>query len=416
MKTRLFIVALFFTGIKAFAQTDAFVGTWQMEQIGSTPVCVQLKIGTPEKNMLYPSSITIESSGFYGVYEMLLVKKNAWQLAISKNKYAVAEKPFQLNLFYLNGDFSLGRNAKGQPRLTINRFPLKQNIDTVADTPNVVLQRLVNEGNMQFFRINATPWKDAWTKRILSPAISPLYFGLMDTVYLPTRYGSYATSSQNKNDIVTAILNNRFILEQLPLTKKEHSDEVMLDTGSNVIAVFNDYGISNIVSKTKTDFEFGKKKLTLNFNNTADSAASFIAVRLYVMADKDKNNFIASYNYPGPGEPTLQPNEKLIGSIKSVSRQLTLAIWDDAVEDGDSISININGQWVAKALPVKKNPQFINFSLNPGSNTILFVADNVGSIPPNTSVLEIIDGKKRKAFFLETATGEKNLLKIYYDY
>ncbi|MEO7047238.1 MAG: hypothetical protein ABI091_18190, partial [Ferruginibacter sp.] len=51
----------------------------------------------------------------------------------------------------------------------------------------------------------------------------------------------------------------------------------------------------------------------------------------------------------------------------------------------------------------------------PGENAINFIADNVGSIPPNTSVLEIIDGKKRKAYRLETVPGDNNFVKIYYD-
>jgi hypothetical protein len=114
------------------------------------------------------------------------------------------------------------------------------------------------------------------------------------------------------------------------------------------------------------------------------------------------------------GDDPLKPNEKLLGNILSTSRQVTLAIWDDAVEDGDTISININDKWVAKDFPVKKATQFLTVTLKPGPNTINFIANNLGSIPPNTSVLEIIDGKKRKAFMLETVMGENNLIKIFY--
>jgi hypothetical protein len=56
----------------------------------------------------------------------------------------------------------------------------------------------------------------------------------------------------------------------------------------------------------------------------------------------------------------------------------------------------------------------MTITLSPGSNTILFAGENLGSIPPNTAVLEIIDGRSRKAFFLETVPGESNLLKIFY--
>jgi len=52
--------------------------------------------------------------------------------------------------------------------------------------------------------------------------------------------------------------------------------------------------------------------------------------------------------------------------------------------------------------------------LQPGSNAISFIADNIGSIPPNTSVLEIIDGNKRKSFMLESVPGENKILHIFY--
>jgi hypothetical protein len=85
------------------------------------------------------------------------------------------------------------------------------------------------------------------------------------------------------------------------------------------------------------------------------------------------------------------------------------------VEDGDSISINVNGKWISRGLPVKLKPQTITITLDPGPNTITFVGDNLGSIPPNTSILEIIDGKRRKSFNLATFIGEDNLVKIFYD-
>jgi hypothetical protein len=117
------------------------------------------------------------------------------------------------------------------------------------------------------------------------------------------------------------------------------------------------------------------------------------------------NNISTSLNRPG----------KIIGSIVAKSQQITFAIWDDAVEDGDTISISINDKWITKNFPVLKKPQFITVTLTPGPNVITFVAENLGSIIPNTSVIEIIDGKKRKSFFIETDLNQNNLIKIFYD-
>jgi len=106
---------------------------------------------------------------------------------------------------------------------------------------------------------------------------------------------------------------------------------------------------------------------------------------------------------------------RIIGDFITQLPQLTFAIWDDAVEDGDTISLSINNKWITQNFPVKKKPQFLTVFLQPGTNLITFSANNLGSIPPNTSVLEIIDGKKRKSFYIETDLNRNNLVRIYYD-
>ncbi|RYY70594.1 MAG: hypothetical protein EOO13_06085 [Chitinophagaceae bacterium] len=91
-----------------------------------------------------------------------------------------------------------------------------------------------------------------------------------------------------------------------------------------------------------------------------------------------------------------------------------LAIWDDAVEDGDSISLQINDEIYMPGLAVKKKPQFIPVKLYTGENKIVFIADNLGSIPPNTAILEINDGKKRKSYMINTDMRQNNAIKITY--
>ena len=416
MAIRLFIILFVLQSAPSWAQTDVFTGIWKMQVAGNTPVVMELKIGAAEKNTLYPAAITIKSGAFYGVYELLLVKKNAWQLAISKNKFAAAEKPFHLDLLPLNGSFDLRRNTKEQPTLTINRLPLKQNSSIVTDSAAVDLQKIITSGIIEFTRISNTPWKDSYTDKILNPSRSPVYFGLVDTAFVTSRYGSFSASSINKTDMASAVFNGRSLFEKWQLTKKERSDEIMIEPGTNIMALFADYAINSTSSKALLRCEFDKVKFNINFNNPNDSGAAFIAAKVILLQDKAKINSFQPYSYPGPGEPALQSHEKLVGSVTATAKQIILAVWDDAVEDGDTISISINNTSIAKNLLIKKRPQFINVTLSPGANTILFKGENLGSIPPNTSVLEIIDGKNRKAFFLETVPGENNLLKIFYNY
>lgn len=416
----LFIFFLRFSA--ADAQYDAWPGTWLMQYNApgdTVAVSMQLKIGHSEKGILYPACIQLNSGDFNGTYELLLVKKNSRQLAISRNKYAAFEKPFSLEdgMHQLNGLLDLSRDLKGLPVLTLNRMLLKQNPVSIKDSlpdhqrvANRLLSFLKN-ADIFFNRIDGIPWSDSLGERVLSPTYSPVYYGLLDTIYIPSRDAAVHFSSQDKNDIVSLAANGRMLYEQLYLSKKDYADDILLDTGVNIVVLFAENFNEALPNKGKVNFEFGRKKFKFDFARKDDSAAVFIAAKLYFEHDKDKDTYFNDYK----STDRLKANEKLIGSVKTQSRQITLALWDDAVEDGDSVSISINNKWIERGFPVKKNVQFLTVTVEPGPNTIMFIGDNLGSIPPNTSVLEIIDGKKRKSFLLETVPGEANLLKIFYD-
>ena len=204
-----------------------------------------------------------------------------------------------------------------------------------------------------------------------------------------------------------------------------------MDTGLNILTFFaDDFGKKGF-SSASINLNLENINKLLDFSDSSNLAATFIAVKIYNPFDEENNKKFETYtgkesnviNYPQPNKGSVGNNNsndglnregKLIGTLVSKSKELEFALWDDAVEDGDSISLSINGKWIAKGFPVKKKPQFIKVTLAPGDNIITFVAENLGSIAPNTTVLEIIDGKKRKPFFIETDFKLNNLVKIYY--
>ncbi|HMO61569.1 MAG TPA: hypothetical protein PKC39_10260 [Ferruginibacter sp.] len=410
--------------LPCLGQTDLYPGNWQMNypQAGIT---MHLRVGTPEKNMLYPAHIILQCGSFTGEYDLLLVRKNSRELAISKNKFAVTEQPFSLgkNIQLLNGTFDVSRNWQGQPTLKVKRLFTKTAITAFADslqlsaadkTTAAALLNFLNSGEISLTKLNGLPWNGDNAYRILSSSQSPAYFGLLDTVYVQTKDGTLQLSGTKKDDVVSVASNSALLVDMLALNKKAYTEDIRLDTGLNVLVLFADNFAGGMPNKGKMNLEFGKKKFSLDFNNRGDSAAAFIAAKIYLGYDKSKESVFKDY-YGTDDGIKVKPNDKVVGSIVATSRQLTLALWDDAVEDGDSVSININGNWMARGFPVKKQPQFITVTLKPGPNAITFYADNLGSIPPNTSVLEIIDGKRRRAFMLETTLEQNNLVKIFYE-
>jgi hypothetical protein len=423
---------LFLLSLDLSAQTDEYSGKWQMKiPPGATEpaVEIELHIASPERNTLFPAQLKFISERFNATYEILLVRKNQRQLSISRNKYAREEKPFSAGDWTItfNGTLDFSRNLKGEPLLSVNRLPakkygvmlpdLKKNSDPGTTTLKRIIHLLRTE-EIILKKISSIPWKNEHTEPIIRPKLSPTYFGLLDTIHVKTRDGiiNFSGNKKSVNDIISIVLNGKNILDQVAPGKYRPQEDILLDTGLNILTLFADNFYKSAPNKAKTELVFGTKKFKLDFTNKPDIAATSITVKIYYDHDNDQDTRFQHINFDDPIYKSLKRNEKIVASIVASSKQITLALWDDAVEDGDSVSININGKWIAKGFPVKKNPQFITVTLDPGPNTITFVADNLGSIPPNTSVLEIIDGKKRKSFTIETNLDQNNLIRILYDY
>ncbi len=75
------------------------------------------------------------------------------------------------------------------------------------------------------------------------------------------------------------------------------------------------------------------------------------------------------------------------------SRDLVLNIWDDKSQDGDRISLNLNGDWILENHKVKIIKKAVNISIDRDSYLTLH-ALNLGQIPPNTAAISIDDGRR----------------------
>lgn len=288
---------------------------------------------------------------------------------------------------------------------------------------------LLENEEINLKKINNQPWSDSSTYKILQPKISPSYFGIIDTIFAKTKFGSAKFSSNKTADIISLKINNNNIVDQIDSKKSRDNEDFQLDTGLNIIVFYTDEFGKNAYSNASVEMQFDNLNRILDFREVQNTAASFIVMKVFVQFDESSVTRFDSYSEDALNNKinsipqgtnknlstSLNRPGKIIGSIVAKSQQITFAIWDDAVEDGDTISISINDKWITKNFPVLKKPQFITVTLTPGPNVITFVAENLGSIIPNTSVIEIIDGKKRKSFYIETDLDQNNLIKIFYD-
>ena len=428
--------------LSGYAQ-DIFVGNWEMinpDQENTTPLKLSFKIGAPERNILYPAELHLECDSFIATYHLLLAKKNTRQLAIGNTKYPISETPFGIEnwTILLNGTLDFSKNIKDNPILSLNRIFTKKFGIPFPDLTSFPKQRILTakkiqdflqNGPIQLRKINNEIWNDSATFKILQPKQSPAYLGLIDTIFVSSKNGSIHFLDNKDNDIISLKFNKDNIVDQIDSKKNRDNEDFQLDTGLNIIVLFaDDYG-NRGTSSAKVNLELENTSKVLDFNEKQNIASTFIAAKVFLKYNKeDETKFQEYYSYdndPTPLNPggLIPANKKgnntatnqLIGSLVSNSQQLTFAIWDDAIEDGDSISLSINDNWIVKGFPVLKKPQFITVTLQPGPNVITFMADNLGSIIPNTSVLEIIDGKKRKSFYIETDLNLNKFIRIYYD-
>ncbi|MCU0446600.1 MAG: hypothetical protein MUE85_16965 [Microscillaceae bacterium] len=95
-----------------------------------------------------------------------------------------------------------------------------------------------------------------------------------------------------------------------------------------------------------------------------------------------------------PNASNLQVNGRKVekqATFKIRAGKLQISIFDYGKQDGDSISLNFNGEWVLRNYMATKKPKILNLIPQKGTNLLVLYAHNLGKIPPNTAVVEFKD-------------------------
>jgi hypothetical protein len=98
-----------------------------------------------------------------------------------------------------------------------------------------------------------------------------------------------------------------------------------------------------------------------------------------------------------------------IQEIRVDTGMLRLDFYDNAQIDGDSITVTVNDKVIVsnQRLGLKPISVEVKVSLENPEQEITMVAENLGTIPPNTALLIVTAGKKRYQLFL-ASNGKKN--------
>ncbi len=98
--------------------------------------------------------------------------------------------------------------------------------------------------------------------------------------------------------------------------------------------------------------------------------------------------------------------------INCYSDKITIYIWDANQEDGDKISLIVNGKYLLENYTTKRKRKKIKYKLNEGENIIEITATNLGSNPPNTSRIEIVDSRTKYPIITQLELNKTAIIKI----
>jgi hypothetical protein len=97
-------------------------------------------------------------------------------------------------------------------------------------------------------------------------------------------------------------------------------------------------------------------------------------------------------------ENQFKEREKVINDeIEVDSDSLQVDFYDNGEVDGDSISVFFNNRLLASSQILSERAIHFNLRLDDKEdvNELSMFADNLGSIPPNTALMIVDDGKKK---------------------
>jgi hypothetical protein len=139
------------------------------------------------------------------------------------------------------------------------------------------------------------------------------------------------------------------------------------------------------------------------------------------------NSQPSTVNPPSANTPIFVPppsqtnEERLISRTKTLQHvipikgdSIELRFYDNAEIDGDSIAVFLNGRLLQEHILLAEQAYIIKIAVTDlqSDNELVMVAENLGSIPPNTSLMVAIVEDKRYEAHLQSTEGSSALVRL----
>lgn len=99
----------------------------------------------------------------------------------------------------------------------------------------------------------------------------------------------------------------------------------------------------------------------------------------------------------------------MIKQIETEAGEIVIDLYDNGEIDGDTVSVYDNNELIISRAKLSTKPISFRIKVDPAHtrHELIMVANNLGSIPPNTSIMVITTNNKRYEVFI-SSTEQKN--------
>jgi hypothetical protein len=110
--------------------------------------------------------------------------------------------------------------------------------------------------------------------------------------------------------------------------------------------------------------------------------------------------------------PLEKRNNELVKQITVDHDSISVTLYDNGDIDGDSVTLIYNGLIITTHQRLSDKPISFMLKVEPGDNNneLIMYAENLGSIPPNTALMIIYDGKKRYELNISSTTNSNGVV------
>ena len=125
---------------------------------------------------------------------------------------------------------------------------------------------------------------------------------------------------------------------------------------------------------------------------------------------------------PSPAQISKESNEERFTSRKKILQNvipvkgdsIELRFYDNAEIDGDSIAVFLNGRLLQEHILLAEQAYIMKIAVADlqSDNELVMVAENLGTIPPNTSLMVAIVEDKRYEAHLQSTEGSSALVRL----